>query len=749
MGATSVQPGSADALHDSDESRVARIAHACNIGDVQAATVQLALLARDAALQGHATSIAAALAVVPENAVLDSAQACYWLGQAALRDDEVAARTWFMRALAAAQRAGDLSVARSATAAAVVCYLLSFDGRADMKRAFEAFDTLVSGRPGPDVQERSLLTVARLCISYESRAFSLSKDEIEDAFAQVMLDLPQPERWASPALQLACAVAMIDYAGAFLNVERARDVALATGALVARPTVGPRLRALWWIERSWLYANDSDGPVFHDCLANIDALAEQLHNDSLRFQALRVRCAAALRSGRVAEAVALLPSFERLMALSEHECTEHSRLKAAVLLMAGRAPEALDLTEAALRLARARAADTGGSVLLLEMEHVHALAAAGRPGEAALLSFAQAEREYGASRDHMLARANAYAWQASGERDEAALRAALDCASRASLYQLLPRDPAVLARLCDAALRRGIEPRFVSELIERRRLTPPPFAGENWPWAARVETLGGFRLYLRGQPYRPEHKAQDKVLELLKLLVAARILRRGDAERDWLCEQLWPDADAPRARKSLETSVARLRRLLQDDAAVVVSEGRVSLETTRVWSDVGAFAEAWARIKAAQDALLQQRPPPADGVLGDVSGLLAMYNGPFLQGDAEAAWIIGTRAQLSRLLRQALLAYQQIEGRAHPGEFLLLLERAHAADPGAEEIAQMLMRHHLEQANHAEALRVYRRTRDTIQAVLGTPPSPQTEMLGQEVFRAAERDAAATSRAQH
>jgi hypothetical protein len=534
-------------LHFSDESRVAQIARACG-GDVQVAIAQLAQFARDASQQGRTVSTAAALAVVPQDAVVRSAQACYWLGHAALRDDEVAARTWFMRALAAGQRDGDVSLARSAAAAAVVCYLLSFDGRADMKRAFEAFNAMVPERPEPDVQERSLLTVARLCVSYESRAFLLSKDEIEDAFAQVMLDLPQSERWASPALQLACAGAMIDFAGAFLSVERARDVAVATSALVVRPSASPRLRALWWIERSWLYANDSDGPLFGDCLANIDALATELDNDSLRFQALRVRCAAALRSGKVTEAVALLPSFERLTSLSEHECTEHSRLKAAVLLMAGRAREALDLTEAALRLARARAADTGGSILLLEMEHVHALAAAGRPSEAAALSFEQAEREYGASRDQMLARANAYVWAASGERDEAALRAALDCASRASLYQLLPRDPVMLARLCDAALRRDIEPRFVCELIERRGLTPPPLAGENWPWAARVETLGGFRLFLRGQPYRPEHKAQDKVLELLKLLVAARVLRRGEAEREWLCEQLWPDAEAPRAQ---------------------------------------------------------------------------------------------------------------------------------------------------------------------------------------------------------
>jgi DNA-binding SARP family transcriptional activator len=734
---------------DASDPRIERVARAWADRDLAAAVEQLAALAHDCASETAAGPVRDALAAAPGIEAVAPAQASYFVAQALLVEHELMARLWFVRAMDSALQCGDLALARDSGAAALVCYLLSFDGRKDMKHVQDVFCSMPAETPAASEPNRSLRLVGRLCASYLSRSFQLSSEEIDDAVTQVLLDLPYPERWPSPSLQLACAVAMVDFAGAFLTTERARDVAMATSAVAARASALLRLRALWWAERAWLYANDSEGVLFTQCLGNVDTLAQELDDDSIRFQSLRLRCAVALRTGRVDDGLALLPSFEQLTELHESEATEHSRLKAAVLIMAGRCAEALELTAASLRLARARAAESGESCLLIELEHVHALAACSRLREAAELLRLQADQEYGAARERSLALAYAYDWLASGEQDEESLRQCLKTASRSGAYQLLPRDPGGLARVCDAALRRDLEVSFVCELIGRRRLRPPAFACDQWPWAVRIETFGGCRLHIGGLPYRPERKAQDKVLELLKLLVAAQVLRRGDAERDWLCEHLWPEAEVSKARKSLETSVARLRRLLQNEATVIVSEGRVGLDDALVWSDAAAVVQAWSRIKEVQDSVLQQRPAATDRLLADVSGMLALYNGPFLQGDEESPWVIGARAQFSRLLRQALLALEHVLASGQQHEFTLLLERAHCADPSSEEIAQMLMRHHLARANHVEALRVYRRTKDTIHAVFGAQPSPQTELLGREVFRAVERDATVSSNTHH
>ena len=41
---------------------------------------------------------------------------------------------------------------------------------------------------------------------------------------------------------------------------------------------------------------------------------------------------------------------------------------------------------------------------------------------------------------------------------------------------------------------------------------------------------------------------------------------------------LWPDADDGPARKSLEVTISRLRKLLDDDTLVLMKEGKVSLD---------------------------------------------------------------------------------------------------------------------------------------------------------------------------
>jgi hypothetical protein len=108
-----------------------------------------------------------------------------------------------------------------------------------------------------------------------------------------------------------------------------------------------------------------------------------------------------------------------------------------------------------------------------------------------------------------------------------------------------------LVRACDTALVHDIEAQVVHDLIRQRRLKPPPGASERWPWRIRVYALDPFRLEVDGSPYRPPHKSQDKVLDLLKLVVAAQVLRHGSAERSWLCEQV-PGDDSDAAASTVQ-----------------------------------------------------------------------------------------------------------------------------------------------------------------------------------------------------
>src|SRR6185436_4414504 len=83
-------------------------------------------------------------------------------------------------------------------------------------------------------------------------------------------------------------------------------------------------------------------------------------------------------------------------------------------------------------------------------------------------------------------------------------------------------------------------------------------------------------------------KAQQKVLELLKALVA-----EGAKEVDsrMVADWLWPDVDGDAAQSNLRGTVKRLRELLGHSESVRLFDGKISLNERICWLDLWAFRE--------------------------------------------------------------------------------------------------------------------------------------------------------------
>ena len=126
--------------------------------------------------------------------------------------------------------------------------------------------------------------------------------------------------------------------------------------------------------------------------------------------------------------------------------------------------------------------------------------------------------------------------------------------------------PPMMSRLCAAALDAGVETEYARQLITRRGLAPPEGrASEHWPWPLAVRALGRFELARDGAALEVRGKAQRKPLELLKALIA---LGGEGVDASRLAALLWPDADGDAAKKSFDTTLYRLRKLLGlDDRA--------------------------------------------------------------------------------------------------------------------------------------------------------------------------------------
>lgn len=282
----------------------------------------------------------------------------------------------------------------------------------------------------------------------------------------------------------------------------------------------------------------------------------------------------------------------------------------------------------------------------------------------------------------------------------------------------------LLAEACEA----GLATDQVVALIRRFRLAAPALAGDRWPWPVKVRTLARFEIDIDGAPLRFAGKAPRKPLALLKAIVA---LGTPAVPTAGLIDALWPDEDGDAGRKSLDVTIARLRKLLGRSEAVLLSDESVSLNPALCWVDARSFVDSADAAEASPDPMSAQRLA------------LDRYPGTFLPGDLEVPWTLKRREQLrSRFVRLVESAGAAAEAASRWDEALALYRRGLDADELAESFHQGLMRCHLAAGRHVEGMAAYRRLRQTLSVVLGMAPSERSQALARSLqSEGARRDA--------
>lgn len=258
----------------------------------------------------------------------------------------------------------------------------------------------------------------------------------------------------------------------------------------------------------------------------------------------------------------------------------------------------------------------------------------------------------------------------------------------ASAGPLLDAATDIVHRLGARSLLDGIDD-------QRRRLR----RSESVP--VRIVTLGGFRVYLSGEPVPPSAWQSRKARDLLKLLVS----RRGrPLPREQLCEMLWPDEPAARRSSRLSVTLSTVRSVL-DPTKAHDADAFVAADRDNVWLDLSAVDTDIARFVAAAERALSQ-PHPSIETLASAETL---YAGEFLDDDPYADWAVGLREEaralylrVARRLAEALDAAGELDRAGHL--YLRLLQR----DPYDEAVHLALVRV-LDRAGHrGEARRAYR-----------------------------------------
>ncbi len=241
----------------------------------------------------------------------------------------------------------------------------------------------------------------------------------------------------------------------------------------------------------------------------------------------------------------------------------------------------------------------------------------------------------------------------------------------------------------------------------------------------KVYTLGRFGLIVDGKVLPVARKTRQKPLLLLKALIA---LGGREVPEEQLAEILWPDADGDLAHQSLAKTLERLREMLGDDRAVLLRDGRYTLNNRHCWVDVWEFERTLGRADAA-------RKPGAHGSDGEevarfAERAIALYGGTFLSGETFCSGVVTHRERLrSKFLRTIVKAGRHWEKAEEWGKAIVCYQRGSEVDPVSEDMCRGLISCNVRMGRDTEAHAVYQRCCKTLSTVLGVSPSPDLQAI--------------------
>jgi DNA-binding SARP family transcriptional activator len=288
-------------------------------------------------------------------------------------------------------------------------------------------------------------------------------------------------------------------------------------------------------------------------------------------------------------------------------------------------------------------------------------------------------------------------------------------------------EPEAMTLLCIKALEAGIEVEYVRGLIRKNRLVPGPSAPdlEKWPWPVKVYALGRFSLIVDGTVLPSARKTRQKPLLLLKALIA---LGGREVPEGQLTGILWPDADGDLAHQSLAKTLERLREILGDDRAVLLRDGRLTLNNRHCWVDVWEFERTLGRADAARK--VGAHAPDGGEVARLAERAIALYGGTLLSGETFCSYIITYRERLrSKFLRMIVQAGRHWEKTEEWEKAITCYQKGLEVDCVSEDMYRGLISCNVRMGCAVEAHAAYQRCCKMFTTMLGVSPSPDLRAI--------------------
>ena len=694
------------------------------VGDWEPLRALVLRLAPQLLAQGRAHSLREWILALPAEQTAQWPWLDYWLGQALMAQDQKQARAQFEASFSAFSRSED-KVGRVLAACAVIdtVYFEWSDFRI-LLHWIATIEGLLEGQidfdsPETEIKVYSSLLIAMLYGKPRHVRFFACVDRVRELL----------EREMDPNRKVLAATFLLTYCALGLDANRGREVVARIGGLIGRAEVTPLNRLWWHLRLGWfLYrvVGDSDGAMA--ALDTARSIADQHGLEGLRSSALLMlsyRLGVLLGRGEYRQANDLVEEMRTRVDPARPMDKWHSAE------MQGHLDLALGKVDGVI----ARSAEQLRDAQVTGMQYVEAQSLIQKAN--ALAQLGELDRlAQVAGKVRAMIEGTWFAWY-ENELPFFEGCALLRCGRRKEAQEVLARGFAHARQigypfpewsylhdfpwLCAEALAAGIETDFVQQLVRRLRLRSPMPDAEFWPWPVKVIALGTFEVYRDGERLEFSGKVPKKPLMLLKALIA---FGGRNVPEERLMDALWPDEEADAARKSLDITVLRLRRLLGIQEAVLVSDELISLNTQMCWTDVWAFEHRTAQAEAAD----------GEAGLSAAVAALALYRGNFLPAEVEEPWTVKARERLrAKFVRLVESVAQTDEAAGHWEKAMAHYLKGIEADDLVEAFHLGLMRCYRALGRPAEAMTAYRRLRQTLSVVLGIAPSPAAEALAQQL----------------
>lgn len=240
------------------------------------------------------------------------------------------------------------------------------------------------------------------------------------------------------------------------------------------------------------------------------------------------------------------------------------------------------------------------------------------------------------------------------------------------------------------------------------------------PATLRIRLLGGFSMALGEVALGSASWRGRAAAALLKLLALSPT---HALYRDEVIDLLWPDEDPETASARLRLALHAARRVLRalpaPPQALVQTRGERLLLYPEgpLWIDVEAFEAAAAAARRSGEVAAYQ-------------AAIDLYAGDLLPEERYEDWTTTRRESLRGTFLGLLLELADLHER--DGEYpsaIAALERAVGLEPALEDAHACLMRLFALTGRRQQALRQYRRLRDTLRRELDVAPDPATQSL--------------------